>query len=107
MFDELRGKKLLVLGATKDDCQIVEEAKKLGVYTIATDYHEDWDDAPAKKIADEAWNISWSYIPALKEKAVAAGVNGVIAGYSEFRTNWNCSKFVYKKKIGIKKKIFI
>ena len=87
IFDDLKGKKLLVLGATMDDCQIVQEAKELGVYTIATDYHEDWEDAPAKKIADEGWNISWSDIPALKEKALAAGVDGVLAGYSEFRTS--------------------
>lgn len=88
MFEELKGKKLLILGATEDETQIVKAAKNLGVYTITTDNHEDWDDAPAKKISDEAWNISWSDIPALKRKALEAGVDGVIAGYSEFRTNF-------------------
>lgn len=99
IFEELKGKKLLVLGATMDDCQIVQAAKELGVYTITTDYHEDWDDAPAKKIADEAWNISWSDIPALKEKALLAGVDGVMAGYSEFRTG---SAIRLSKELGTK-----
>ena len=87
MYEELKGKRLLILGCSQDECQIVEAARELGVYTITTDNHENWDDAPAKKIADEAWNISWSDIDALKEKALMRNVDGVIAGYSEFRTN--------------------
>lgn len=86
MFEDLKGKKLLVLGCTQDDCQIIEAAKELGVYTIVTDNHENWDEAPAKLIADEAWNISWADIDALKSRAIKEGVNGVMAGYSEFRT---------------------
>ncbi len=87
MYENLKGKRLLILGCSQDECQIVETAKALGVYTISTDNHTDWDDAPAKKICDEAWDISWSDIYALKEKALERKVDGVIAGYSEFRTN--------------------
>lgn len=87
MYEDLKGKKLLILGATPDECQIVDTAKSLGVYTITTDNHENWDDAPAKKMSDEAWNISWSDINTLKAQALDYGVDGVIAGYSEFRTN--------------------
>lgn len=87
IFEESKGKRLLILGATMDDCQIVQAAKEMGVYTIVTAYHENWDDAPAKKLSDEAWDISWSDIPALKKQAMLSGVDGVIAGYSEFRTN--------------------
>ena len=87
MFEELNGKRLLILGATQDECEIVNAAREMGVYTITTDNHENWDDAPAKKISDDAWNISWADIPALKEMALKCGVDGVIAGFSEFRTN--------------------
>ena len=86
-YEDLRGKRLLILGATELECQIVDAAREMGIYTITTDSNENWDDAPAKKIADEAWNISWSDIPALKEMALNSRVDGVIAGYSEFRTN--------------------
>ena len=86
-MEKLKGKRLLVLGCTRDDCQIIEAAKAMGIYTITTDNHEDWSMAPAKYIADEAWDISWSDIPKLKEKAIESRVDGVIAGYSEFRTN--------------------
>ena len=85
MFEDLKGKKLLVLGCTRDDCQIIETARRLGVYTITTDNHDNWNEAPAKLIADEAWDISWADIDALKNKAIEAGIDGVMAGYSEFR----------------------
>lgn len=87
IYEDLKGKRLLILGATENECQIVDAAREMGIYTITTDSHENWDDAPAKKISDEAWNISWAEIPTLKEMAQKSGVDGVIAGYSEFRTN--------------------
>jgi len=87
MFEELKNKRLLVLGCSQSECQIVRAAQEMGIYVITTDNHENWDDAPAKKIANEAWNISWSDIPALKKKCEERSVDGVIAGYSEFRTN--------------------
>lgn len=84
-YSELKGKKLLILGCTPDEIQIVLTAKKLGLYTIVTDYNTDWSYSPAKYIADEAWDISWADINALKEKSSLAGVSGVMAGYSELR----------------------
>lgn len=87
MFEDLKGKRLLILGATRDECEIVNAAREMNVYTITTDNHLNWDDAPAKKISDEAWNISWADISALKEKAEQRKVDGVIAGFSEFRTS--------------------
>lgn len=85
MDKDLKGKTLLVLGATRDDCQIVTAAQKMGVYVIVTDLHTDWKDSPAKYIANEAWNISWSDIELLKNKSLKNCVDGVMAGYSEFR----------------------
>ncbi len=84
-MDELKGKKLLILGAYNSEKEIVNVAKKMGVYTIVTDNNLDWDKAPAKKLADEAWNISWSDIELLKEKCIEEKVDGVLAGFDEFR----------------------
>jgi carbamoylphosphate synthase large subunit len=96
---DLKGKRLLVLGCTRDDCQIVEAAKSMGVYTIVTDNHTDWSLAPAKFIADEAWDISWSDIDALKIKCIEKKIDGVMAGYSEFRTN---NAFKLSRALGTK-----
>ena len=67
--------------------EIVEAARRMGIYTIVTDNHIDWKDAPAKKVADEAWDISWSNIVELEKKCIDARVDGVIAGFSERRVN--------------------
>lgn len=78
-------KKLLILGGSILELEIVKRAKSLGYFTIITDNHSDWNLSPAKKYADEGWNISWSDIDLLEQQCKASGVNGVLAGFSEFR----------------------
>lgn len=76
------GKKLLILAGGPNLVSLVERAKDLGVYTVVSDYY-DVKDSPAKLVADEYWNISWSDIDALEKKCKESGVNGVTTGYSE------------------------
>ena len=78
-------KKLLILGATYTEIEIINAAKRMNLYVIVTDNHTDWSLAPAKYLADEAWNISWSDIETLKQQCMSNGVNGVMAGFSEKR----------------------
>ena len=85
MNQDLKEKKLLVLGAYDTEKEIISEAHLMGVYVIVTDNHENWDDAPAKKVADEAWNISWSDIKTLSKKCIDEHVDGIMAGFSEKR----------------------
>lgn len=85
MNQDIKAKKLLVLGAYATEIEIVNEAHKMGLYVIVTDNHENWEDAPAKKIADEAWNISWSDMELLCQKCQSEHVDGVMAGFSEKR----------------------
>lgn len=69
--------KLLILAGAEVHAKIVREAKKLGIYTIVTDYLP-LAKSPAKQIADEAWDIDIFDTAAIVEKARAAGVNGVL-----------------------------
>lgn len=85
MSSALNGKKLLVLGASTSETTLVKRAQYHGAYVIVTDSHTDWMLSPAKYVANEAWNISWSDIDALVEKCICEHVDGVTAGYSEFR----------------------
>ena len=73
-------KKLLILGASIRENVIIRHARKLGIYTIVTDYHEDWSLSPAKYAADEAWNISWSEIDTLAAKCTEEQISGILAG---------------------------
>ena len=62
MKREFEGKKLLVLGGIKYECDIVEHAQRMGAYTIVADYDTD---TPAKKIADKAVLIDATDVDAI------------------------------------------
>lgn len=81
----LTGKKLLIITSDASDIAIVQEAQKLGVYVVCCDRYDDWDRSPAKKLADEAWNMDYSDTGAVAEACRKAGIDGVIAGYGEDR----------------------
>ena len=51
-MESLIGKKLLILGGSAYMVDSVLAAKKMGIYTIVTDWHE-LEKSPAKQIADE------------------------------------------------------
>lgn len=77
-------KKLLMLGATSRGIkELFIEAKRRGIYTIATDYLS-VEEAPIKLLADEYWMISTSEIDELEKKCRETGVNAVISGISTF-----------------------
>lgn len=81
------GKKLLILGGADNEISLVARAQELGAYVIVADYHSDFELSPAKKIADEAWCVSWADIDTLEKMCKEANVNGVLAGYSELRVD--------------------
>lgn len=57
--------KLLILGGTAQQIKLVEAAKKMGVYTIVTDYLVN---SPAKKVADEAWMLNIKDVDQIVER---------------------------------------
>lgn len=77
---DIKGKKLLILGANAIICEIVNAAKALGVYTIVTDYNP-IEKAPAKLIADEYWNDSIMDYDVLLSKIKEHGVDGILTGF--------------------------
>ena len=84
-MNELKGKKLLILGKSKAEVDVVKIAQSYGCYVIVTDQYTNDKETPAKFVADEAWDISWTNYDVLEQKCRECGVEGVIAGYSEFR----------------------
>lgn len=74
----LEDKKLLILGATNTVCEIVEEARSLGIKTYVTDYNSD---SPAKKISDGSFMVSATDIEALVDLCITEKMDGVFTGY--------------------------
>lgn len=87
---QLTGKKLLVITSDSNDLVFVQAAKELGAYVVCCDRYENWDVSPAKKIADEAWNIDYTKTDIIAEKCREFGIDGVIAGYGEDRVTAAC-----------------
>ena len=85
MFEKLKGKKLLVIGSAEEDSNIVMVAQSMGVYVIAADGNPRSQTTFAKNIADEDWEVDYSDTERIGEMCKKAQVDGVIAGYSEFR----------------------
>ncbi len=98
MYELLKGKKLLVIGSDTSNLRIIETARQMGVFTVAVDGITDHAKAPAKKAADEAWDIDYSDVEAVAKKCMESGVNGVFAGYSEFRVLAACK---IAKRLGL------
>ena len=61
------GKKMLVLGGKPiGSVELVKRAKELGAYVIVTDYLP-IEQSPAKRIADECWDISTAEVNKLTD----------------------------------------
>ena len=87
---QLNGKKLLVISSDSNDLVFVQAAKELGAYVVCCDRYDNWELSPAKKAADEAWNIDYTDTEAVVEKCRQIGIDGVIAGYGEDRVTAAC-----------------
>lgn len=81
-MSSLKGKKLLVLGGSAYMVDPVLTAKRLGVYTIVTDWHE-FEKSPAKRVADEYWNISLMDYDTLVVRIREEGVDGILTGFTD------------------------
>lgn len=78
MPDSKNRKKILLLGGVKPACEIIKEAKRMGIETYVTDYLEN---SPAKKIADHAYMIDATKVDEVVGLCKDQGIDGVITGY--------------------------
>lgn len=77
-YSQFQGKRILFLGAHAFTVHLINKAKEMGMYTIVTDYVKN---APAKKYADEAYDVSTLDIDALVALAKDRQVDAVFTGY--------------------------
>ena len=80
-MEEIRKKRLLILGGTSASFDLVKNAKDMGIYTIVTD---DCQDRVSKKIADDTAMVSTTDMDGLMALIQEKKVDGVFCGPSEF-----------------------
>ena len=78
--ENLIGKKLLVIGGAFLHLDLVKAAKRMGVETYVTDYLP-LACAPAKQIADHAWNLNITEYDALEEHCRREHIDGIVNMY--------------------------
>lgn len=81
-MENLNGKRLLILGGTKIQCELISAAKKLGVVTVVTDYNEP-KNSPGKLISDESYMVSCTDVGAVVELIKAKNIDGVLVGFND------------------------
>jgi len=77
-MNDLKGKRLLIMGGVRNACNIVKKAKELGIHVIVTDYLED---SPAKKITNESYMVSTTDVDAIVQLAKHIKVDAVFTSY--------------------------
>lgn len=80
--NEMREKKLLILGGNALSCDIVNAARRMRIHTIVTDWN-DVSVSPAKRIADEYYDISLTDYEALLDLIKEREIDGVITGFTD------------------------
>lgn len=80
--ENLKSKKLLILGGTLISCEIVRQAKKMGIYVVVTDYNKP-EDSPAKQIADEHFMVSATDVDGVVDLIKQEHIDGVLVGFND------------------------
>lgn len=81
-MEDLKGKKLLVLGGSAMSKDIVNMAHSMGVYVIVTDYY-DIRRSPAKLIADEYWDVSINDYEELTHLIKENHIDGIFTSFTD------------------------
>lgn len=79
---DVKGKKLLILGGTRLNCEIVKKAQAMGIYTLVADYNK-IEDSPGKQIADEAVDLSVIDVDAVVKYVKENRIDGVFVGFND------------------------
>jgi len=82
LTDNLKGKKLLLLGGMRISCEIIKKAQEMGVYVAVTDYN-DPKDSPGKQIADESFMVSTTDVDAVVDLIKQEHIDGVLVGFND------------------------
>lgn len=79
---DLKGKRLLILGGTRIQCEIIRAARKMGIVTVVTDYNE-IEKSPGKQICDEHYMVSCTDVDAVVELIKEKKIDGVLVGFND------------------------
>ncbi len=80
-MENLKGKRLIILGGTSASYDLVRNAREMGIYTIVTDPNAT---GVSKEIADDTAMVSTADVDAVIKLAKEKNADGIFCGPSEF-----------------------
>lgn len=81
-MENLRGKKILLLGSTPIMEDVIRKAREMGIYTIDTDRNNP-DAFPVKKYADEYWMTSYAEVDEIVDRVRRDHIDGVYTQFND------------------------
>ena len=82
MYEDVKGKRLLVLGGTRISCSLIEKAKEMGLIVGVTDYNT-VEDSPGKQIAHEIYDVNALDVDAVADLIREKHFNGLLTGWCD------------------------
>ncbi len=82
MYENLKGKKLLIMDRTALAACAVKRAKELGIKTVVANFYPE-DQSPSKQIADEKVDIDISDIDAMVKLINERYIDGIFVGWTD------------------------
>ena len=82
MQDIFKGKKILLLGGSRNMKEILDAAQAMGIKIGVTDWYNT-DISPVKLMADEYFDVSITDYPALQRLIIDNNYDGVMTGYTD------------------------
>lgn len=79
---DVKGKRLLILGGMRISCEIVRKAMSMGIYTLVADYNT-IEDSPGKQIADEAVDLNVTDVDVVVNYVKNHHIDGVFVGFND------------------------
>lgn len=79
-YEQLKGKRLLLMSGSNATCEIIRVAKSLGIAVYATDYYEN---SAAKKMADKSFQISTADVSAISSLCKEEKIDGIFSAFTD------------------------
>ena len=79
---DLKGKRLLILGGSRISCEIIRHARAMGIVCGVTDWYP-LGKSVAKQVADEAYYVSTADIDAMVTLIREKQFDGVFTGFTD------------------------
>lgn len=79
-YEQLKGKRLLLMSGSNATCEVIRVAKRLGIEVYATDYYET---SAAKRMADKSFQVSTADVSAISSLCKDERIDGIFSAFTD------------------------